>query len=398
MARAAGGAGLRDDRAASTIRVVRLAVATSLVLCSCRLVAPFDLDALPPAVADGGDGGPARDAEADLDEPGLADADSEVDSGPWDSLAGCDGPVSAERWALAALVDGALRGYLSGRDCTAPVELCEGCFPTAISPSGEAVLVSTPGDSHWRLDDELDLVRLGPGGPARERLGIRGASPAWADDGSFYYLAAPPSSRVCSGAEPPELTELRRFDLALALSAVVGAPLRRAWVAGGPFPSTTRPLVAVGQDLAPRCDINELVTSIRDVATGGDTLVQWTYESAEYELPVGALPGGAGFIVERFDYPVRGISSLYAVSWAGESRRVGPEVPGAISVSLIGSIGVSFWAPCASVRQMGPGCELYCRDAWGPGWWRVPLAGGDPELVPCPGPWEEVRIMDVHQS
>lgn len=383
---------------------MRLLAASALALVGCGLVAPFDLGALPPGRPDGGDGGGDADADGPLgdgDVDGLRDADgaADGDAEDWDPLESCDGAVSDERWALAAAVGGELHGYLSSRDCAVPLELCVDCFPSAISPSGRRVLVVTPQrDRTWRLEDEISLVDLSAGTPTSVALGVRGASPAWLDDDRFVFYAAPVGVLACTGEGTPELTDLVVYDLRTRTGEPVGRPVHRAWRVGVPVPSVGRSLVAFGHDLAPRCNIFEFATSIRDLETGEDDLVPWTETSVEYELPIGGLPDDGGAIIQRFEFPIRGQSTLYAVPWGGDSRPLVRGVPAGLADFLLPDFLVmGYWPSCGSVRRMGPGCEIYCLDAWGPGWWRVPLAGGEAEAVSCEGPWDEVRIMDVWQ-
>lgn len=114
-------------------------------------------------------------------------------------------------------------------------------------------------------------------------------------------------------------------------------------------------------------------------------------------MRLGLLPGGDGFLVQRIDRSELGLSRIYAVSFEGDAVPVVPDVAAMADAFLTATLVEGWWAACGSARRIGPRCELYCRGSGDGGWLRVPLDGGDPEPVACPGLGEFSRIMDVWQ-
>jgi len=376
-----------------------LAVVAALLV-SCSLLTPFELRNLGAADAAGdsdADGDGSVDAAGDVEHDGDAtDADVE----PWEPLAGCTRDVTEERWLVAVWQDAAIRGLVTDRDCANPVELCSDCVPVGISPSGKRALVLRPTADLWRLEDEIALIDLDEEEPRIQPLGVQGALPAWADDETFFFVAARSLDGPCdvTGGQV-EMTELRRFDMLTKTHAPVGDEVRRAWRNGFPVPSDVTdatPRVAFGFEGSNKCEHFSLAITIRDVGTGRDKVLGWTVEN-KHDFPVGRLPDGSGFLVQHGVSFAVGESKIYAVHFDGRSESLLDSVDSGLSYSLLADVALAEWPDCGTVRRLGPACELYCRETGTGSWLRHDLLSEVATPVECGFPHDTMRIMDVWQ-
>jgi len=376
--------------------------------CSCGPAGPLSTETClddgtgwAPCDCPGADGDGDVDGDVDGDSDGDADGDSDGDADEdgdvelWSPTESCGATTpTEERWLVVDTDPSDLRGYLTGRDCSAPELLCTECLPTAISPSGDRALVVLPAASAWRLHDDLAVVDLVDPAHPMDLLGVQGSGPAWVDDERFLYLAPSPLTPTpCETGEVPERNDLRLFDLRSGRHELVAESLRRAWRAGPPVPSGTFGHVALSEDFRTVCREWELNVAVLDVATSVETVLPWTVSMQPDFVAGGLLPDGSGYLVQQGDER-DWTSRLYVVAFDGSAQNVYPVVDG-FGARIFG-YGLGLWPACAAVRRLGPACELYCH-GHASGISRLTLYGDPPEPVDCSGLGEAPQIMDVWQ-
>jgi len=232
------------------------------------------------------------------------------------------------------------------------------------------VIVTVPVVERWRVRDELVLFHLDGPEPVEETLGVHGAQPAWADDGSFYYFAAPAGvTEPClEGEGQPDRTEMRLHTLSTGEDVEVPPPLDRAWYGGGIVPDLEGLWLAVSEEASHTCQVTNLAITRVNLVTGVNDQLAWE---------------GDGVRILR-DVVMQTARDL----WLVQGPPIGETTP---------AFGRSIWSGCSTTRRVGPACEIYCERSDHSGVDRYFLDGRAPEPVTCEGLGQDVRIMDVWQ-
>jgi hypothetical protein len=404
--------GSRDADTLRKVGMMRGATAwlgMACALAACHLATPFSstpTEAGPDA--DGDADGELPDGNARADADGRDDSDADGDRDVWqghrceDALPGVE-----EKWAVTTVEGGVLRGWITGRDCEDPQQVCERCFLTAISPDGRRAVAVYPEFGTYPYGDTLELVDLESPDFSSQRLPVDGVNPSWRDD--EHLLVVTPSADhpdPCTGT-PGEDHYVNRSDV-VVITVESGDTSRlvrdmvRLWVPGFVIAPEGASWVASGADIADDCDGRDLAVLVYDTATHDGRVLDWTTHRPR-EHVFGQLPDGSGFLVHRADHDLDPGSSIYHVLWLPTepvARRLyldGPLWNVGREVDLFQLIGDRKWGQCTTVGRLGPACELYCHQEEGARLVRLTVTEAPPEDVECSLPGERLRLMDVWQ-
>lgn len=266
-------------------------------------------------------------------------------------------------WWLVTTPDGV---YATRAACARPMKLTGTGTGVTISAAGSSAMITAANSN-----GSVDTYALTMGDIGRAPNSVPGTLAVFVDDATALFVRDAGACAVASIdiASPPGTST--SFPTLIA-----GAPPASARIVA----SSGAGALALAEDAA----CTDAGAAVRVYALDGGVGPRVAFGGASRAYAFGALPSGAGFLVQAVD--ARGMSSLHRVTWAGAAS------PIAAYSSLAADVADPAGG-CAIVSYVGAGGAFYCRGTSGTH--RLIADGSQaPARVDCPMP--SARVSDVH--